>query len=107
MPMAKNMASGITEATTSPARQLPRNSTSTKITISAPSARLRVTVPMACFTSLVRSRKGSMSTPSGSVFWMVAMRVFTALITAEELAPLSMSTSAPTTSPSWLRVIMP
>ncbi len=45
--MANNIASGITEATNNPARKLPRNSTRTKMTISAPSNKFFSTVPMA------------------------------------------------------------
>ena len=105
--MAKSMASGITEATTSPARQLPRNSTSTNMTIRAPSAKLRATVPMALFTSLVRSRNGSTVTPSGRLFSMAVIRCFTARITSLAFAPFSMSTSPPVTSPSSLRVMAP
>ncbi len=96
------MASGITEATIKPARKLPKNKTNTKITINAPSKRFFSTVPMALFTILVRSKNGSMVTPSGSVFLMSSMRSFTFLITSLLLAPLSIITIAPATSPSSL-----
>ena len=65
---ANNMESGITEATINPALKLPKNKTSTKITISAPSIKFFSTVPIALFTSSLRSRKASISTPSGKVF---------------------------------------
>ena len=100
MIMAKSIASGITEATNSPARKFPRKSTSTKTTISAPSNRFFSTVPMALFTILVRSKKASIFTPSGSVFWISVMRSFTFWITSFELAPFIIITTAPATSPS-------
>ena len=66
--MANNIANGITEATNNPALTFPRKITRMKITIKAPSTKFFSTVPMALFTIFVRSRKGSMTTPSGSVF---------------------------------------
>jgi hypothetical protein len=105
--MAKSMASGMTDATTSPARQLPRKSTSTNTTMSAPSSRFFWTVWMARPTNSERSRYTSTVTPLGNVWRMVAMRCLTALITSLALAPLSMSTMPPVTSPSWLRVMAP
>ena len=65
--MAKSMAKGITEATKSPARKLPRNNTKTNTTIKAPSKRLVSTVAIALFTILLRSKNGSKTTPSGNV----------------------------------------
>ncbi|OJX30964.1 MAG: hypothetical protein BGO86_00790 [Chryseobacterium sp. 36-9] len=62
------MAKGITDATSNPARKFPRKRTNTKTTIKAPSVRFFSTVPMALFTIFVRSRKGSITTPFGSVF---------------------------------------
>ena len=56
MPRAKSKARGMAEATMSPARKLPRNKTSTKITIKAPSIRFFSTVLMALPTRSVRSR---------------------------------------------------
>ncbi|MNS72844.1 hypothetical protein D3C72_1062640 [compost metagenome] len=56
IPNAKSIASGMAEATISPARKFPRNSTSTKITINAPSIRFFSTVPIALPTRSVRSR---------------------------------------------------
>ena len=100
--MAKSMANGITDATIKPARQFPRNNTNTKITIKAPSIRLLRTVWMALLTILVRSRKGSMIMPSGKVFLMSLIRSFTSWITWLLLAPLSIITIAPATSPSSL-----
>ena len=61
------MASGITEATINPALKLPNKSTSTKITINAPSAKFLVTVEIALLTSFVRSKNGSITTPFGKV----------------------------------------
>ena len=68
MATANSMASGITEATTKPALTLPSINTNTNITISAPSIRFLLTVPMALFTNLVRSKNGSITSPSGKVF---------------------------------------
>ncbi len=99
---AKSIASGITEATISPARRLPRKSTSTTITISAPSIRFFSTVPMVRPTSSLRSRNASISSPSGNVFSICCIRSFTRFTTAFEFSPFSIKTMAPTTSPSWL-----
>ena len=62
---------------------------------------------MARPTSSDRSRYTSTVTPFGNVWRMVAMRCLTALITSLALAPFSMSTMPPVTSPSWLRVMAP
>jgi len=56
IPKAKSSDSGMTRATTMPARRLPSSSTSTKMTISPPSARLTLTVRMTRETSSSRSR---------------------------------------------------
>jgi hypothetical protein len=56
MMMANSMASGMTEATTNPARRLPSISTRTKMTMRPPSIRFLVTVPMVLPTSTERSR---------------------------------------------------
>ena len=98
MMMAKSMASGITEATKKPARKFPRKSTSTNITINAPSSKFLLTVLIELFTIFVRSRKGSIITPSGNVFCMSVMRSFMSLITSLLLAPFSIITTAPETS---------
>ena len=66
--MAKSMAKGITEATNKPALKFPRNKTKINTTIRAPSIRFFSTVNMALLTILVRSRNGSIITPSGNVF---------------------------------------
>ena len=58
----------MTEATKSPALKFPRNMTNTKSTIKAPSSKLFRTVCIALLTIFVRSRKGSIITPSGNVF---------------------------------------
>ena len=68
MIIAKSIAKGITEATKIPARKFPRKRTNTKMTINAPSKRFFSTVPIALLTIFVRSRNGSMITPSGKVF---------------------------------------
>ena len=107
MPKAKSMESGMTDATTMPARQLPRNSTSTNTTMSPPSMRLRPMVPSTRFTRLVRSMKGSTTTPSGSDFCICVMRSFTRAITSWKFSPLSMMAMPATTSPSPLRVTAP
>ena len=70
---ANNNASGMTDAVIKPARQLPKKSNRIKITMSAPSIRFVVTVPMALSTNFVLSRKGSITTPSGKVLLMVAI----------------------------------
>ncbi len=97
--MANSMASGITDATSSPALKFPRNKTNTRTTISAPSIRFLSTVLMALLTILVRSRKGSITTPSGSVFCIWSTLAFTFLITSLLFAPFSIITTAPETSP--------
>ena len=107
IPKAKSMLSGMTLATTSPARQLPRKSTSTKMTISPPSTRFRAIVPSTRSTSRVLSMKGSMTTPSGSDFCICAIRAFTFLMTSWKFSPLSMMAMPATTSPSPLRVTTP
>ncbi len=104
---ANNMDSGITEATISPARRLPRKITRMKTTISAPSNRFFSTVLMALFTIFVLSRKGSILTPSGNVFSICSILCFTSLITADELAPFNIITIAPATSPSSLKHMAP
>ena len=107
MPKAKSMLSGMTDATTSPARQLPRNSTSTNMTMSPPSMRLRAIVPSTLPTRSVRSMNGSMTTPSGSERCICAMRSFTLRLTSWKFSPLSMMAMPATTSPSPLRVTAP
>ena len=57
----------MTDATTNPALKLPKNKIKIKITINAPSNKFLETVPIALSTIFVRSKKGSMTTPSGSV----------------------------------------
>ena len=89
----------MTEATKNPALKFPRNKTRTKTTINAPSKRFFSTVPIALFTILVRSRNASIFTPSGNVFWISSILVFTFLITSLELAPFIIITTAPATSP--------
>ena len=98
--MAKSMESGITEATKNPARRFPRNNTNTKTTINAPSKRFFSTVPMALFTILVRSKNASIFTPSGKVFWISSILVFTFLMTSFEFSPFIIITTAPAISPS-------
>ena len=100
--MANNIAKGITEATTNPARKLPNAKTKTSTTINAPSAKFFSTVPMALFTIFVRSKKASITTPLGNCFWIFATRSFTAPTTSLLLAPFSIITTAPATSPSAL-----
>ena len=52
METANNIAKGITEATIKPARQLPNIITKIKMTISPPSSKLVLTVPIAVDTNL-------------------------------------------------------
>ena len=98
MPSAKSIESGIAEATINPARRLPRNSTSTKTTISAPSIRLVCTVLMARSTKSVRSRNDSISMSAGSDLRMVSIFTFTLLTTSKLLEPFSIMTTPPTAS---------
>ena len=65
---ANNNANGITEATINPALQFPIKSTKIKITINAPSMRFVLTVEIALFTNLDRSRYDSIIIPSGRFF---------------------------------------
>ena len=64
---ANNIDNGITDATTKPALKFPKNKINTNSTINAPSNKFLETVPMAWSTIFVRSKKGSMTTPSGRV----------------------------------------
>ena len=68
IPNANNKESGITDATTNPALKFPNKSNKINITISPPSIRFVVTVPIARFTRSLLSRYGSITTPSGKVF---------------------------------------
>ncbi len=95
----KSKASGMVEATNKPPRKLPKKTTRTKITISAPSERFSATVDVVLFISLLRSRKGSIFTPSGKDFWIKAIRSFTSLITSFEFSPFNIITIPPTASP--------
>ena len=97
--IAINMAIGITEATMSPALKFPSKSTSTKITIVAPSNKFVETVETARFTRLVRSRKYSTFTPSGKVLSISFIFSFTKAITSEELDPFNINAIPPTASP--------
>ncbi|MNI10268.1 hypothetical protein D3C73_633720 [compost metagenome] len=97
--IAKSMARGMTEATSNPARTFPKKRTSTNTTMSAPSKRFVCTVLIALLTILVRSRKGSMMTPFGRVFLISSTLALTSVITWLLLAPLSIMTTAPATSP--------
>ena len=101
------MESGITEATISPARRFPKKKTSTKITINAPSIRFVLTVPMARFTILVRSKKVSTMMPSGRDFLIWSIRTLMASMTAEAFSPFSIRTTAPATSPLSSYVMAP
>ena len=96
---ANNMESGITDATTSPARRFPKKRIKTKMTIKAPSNKLVATVLIALFTILVLSRKGSTTTPSGRDFCISLILFFTPSITFLLFSPFSIITTAPATSP--------
>ena len=98
MMRANSKDSGMTDAAMRPPRKLPNNSTSTNITMSAPSVKLRAMVLVVRSIRLDRSRKGLMSMPSGSDFLTLSMRSFTALTTLSELAPLSIMIIPPTAS---------
>src|SRR5690606_39975999 len=65
---AKSKDKGIVDATISPPLQLPSKKTKTKITISAPSTRLVVTVLVVSEINSLRSKKGSTVTPFGNDF---------------------------------------
>ncbi|MCY1367658.1 hypothetical protein D9M69_546020 [compost metagenome] len=99
MAIANSKASGITEATTSPARQFPSSKTNIKMTISAPSIKLVCTVWMALLTNFVRSINGSIETPSGSDFLICSIFSFTLLTTSPLFSPLSIMTMPLTSSP--------
>ena len=100
MIIAKSIAKGMTLATNNPALKFPKNKTRIKTTINAPSNKLVSTVFMALSTIFVRSKKGSITTPSGSVFWISAILDFTSLMILELFPPLIIITIAPATSPS-------
>ncbi len=105
---SKQHGKGITEATIRPALKLPRSSTNTKMTISAPSARFLITVLMALSTRFCPVRNASMHPRLQAVSFSIwAMRSFTLAMTSEQLAPFSISTIAPTTSPSLFLVMAP
>ena len=55
--IANNKQSGITDATTNPERQLPNNSTTTKITIKQPRIKFSATVKVVLPTNSLRSKK--------------------------------------------------
>ena len=55
---AKSKHKGITEATTSPERKLPKSNTTTKMTIRQPKIRFSLTVKVVFAISSLRSRKG-------------------------------------------------
>ena len=97
--MANSSDSGMTEATKSPACQLPKNRMSTTMTMSPPSSKFCSTVWMARPTSLLLSKKGSRTTLGGKVFSIWAIRSFTAFTTWLLLAPFSIMTMPPATSP--------
>ena len=96
---AKSSDNGIVEATIKPPRQLPNKNTNTKITISAPSIKFWLTVLVVLAINVLRSKNGSIVTPLGSDFCISATRFCTASITSLELAPLSIRTIPPATSP--------
>ena len=104
---ANNNANGITDAVIKPALQLPNSSNRIKITMSAPSTRFVVTVPIALSTNFDLSKNYSITTPSGNVLLIVSILSFTSVITFAEFAPFSIITIALTTSPSPLRVVAP
>ena len=107
IPKAKSILSGMTLATTRPARQFPRKMMSTKMTIRPPSMRLCAMVPSTLSTRSVRSMNGSMITPSGNDFCICLIRSFTFLLTSWKFSPLSMMAIPATTSPSPFRVTAP
>ncbi len=107
IPKANSMLNGMTLATTSPARQFPRKSTRMNITISPPATRLWAMVFSTRFTSCVRSMKGSITTPSGRLFCICAIRSFTLRLTSWKFSPFSIIAIPATTSPSPLRVTAP
>ena len=96
---ANSKASGMVDATIKPPLKFPRKITSTKITISAPNDRFSATVDVVLLISLLRSRKGFITTPSGNDFCIKAIRSFTSLITSFEFSPFSIITIPPTASP--------
>ena len=95
----KSMASGMTEATISPALTLPRKTISTMKTMNAPSMRFFTTVEMLRFTNSVRLRYGSIVTPSGNICCTFSTRFSSSRVTTLALAPLSIMAIPPTHSP--------
>ena len=95
---AKSSARGMSEAVMMPPRILPRSSTSTKTTMSAPSMRLRAMVDVVRWMRSERSRNGLMVTPGGRVFCTCATRAFTSSMTLLLFEPLSIMMAPPTAS---------
>ena len=104
---AKSIASGMTEATISPARTLPRKIISTRKTMMAPSIRLLTTVEMFRLTSSERFRYGSMLMPSGNKCCIFSTRFSSSCVTTLALAPFSIMAIPPTHSPFPSIVIAP
>ena len=88
----------MTDAVMMPPRTLPISSTSTKMTISAPSIRFCAIVPVVRAIRLLRSRNGTMRTSAGRLFCTSSIRSFTAVTTLSLLAPFSISIMPPTAS---------
>ena len=104
---ANSIASGMTEATISPARMLPKKMISTTNTIIAPSIRLCTTVEIFRFTNSERFRYGSMLTPSGNSFCIFSTRFSSSCVTTLALAPFNIMAIPPTHSPFPSLVIAP
>ena len=104
---ANSRHKGITEATTSPERQFPKSSTTTKMTIKHPKIRFSAIVEVVFAMSSLLSKKGLIEMPVGKDDCISATRCFTASITALELASLSIITCPSTFSPSPFPVIAP
>ena len=107
MAIVKSIESGMTEATIKPARKEPKKKIKTNKTMSAPSKRFVLTVAMALSTKWLRSKKGEITRPLGRLACISFIFSFTCTITFEALAPLSINTTPPTTSPSVSRVKAP
>ena len=69
------------------------------MTISAPNPRFSATVEVVLFISLLLSKNGFITIPSGNDFCIKAILSFTLLITSLEFSPFNIITIPPTASP--------
>ena len=101
---ANNRDNGITEAVMMPPRTFPSSKTNTKMTIRAPSTKLRAIVLVVRSIRLERSRNGFISIPVGSDFLILSILFLTASTTLSEFAPFNIRIMPPTAScPFWVK----